>query len=73
MVRLNKFLSSVVMNIREIRGSVEATGDRIGILIFVISSLPLWPLGSNTNIQRDSKRWTQFRTSIFLELYMVCE
>ena len=24
-------------------------------------------------IQRDSKRWTQFRTSIFPELYMVCE
>jgi len=24
-------------------------------------------------IQRDSKRWTQFRTSVFPELYMVCE
>jgi hypothetical protein len=24
------------------------------------------------NIQRDSKRWTQFRTSVFPELYMVC-
>jgi len=24
-------------------------------------------------IQGDSKRWTQFRTSIFPELYMVCE
>ena len=24
-------------------------------------------------LQRDSKRWTQFRTSIFPELYMVCE
>ena len=24
-------------------------------------------------IQRDSKRWTQFRTSIFPELYTVCE
>jgi len=24
-------------------------------------------------IQRDSKRWTQFRTSIFPELCMVCE
>ena len=24
-------------------------------------------------IQDDSKRWTQFRTSIFPELYMVCE
>ena len=24
-------------------------------------------------MQRDSKRWTQFRTSIFPELYMVCE
>ena len=24
-------------------------------------------------VQRDSKRWTQFRTSIFPELYMVCE
>ena len=24
-------------------------------------------------IQLDSKRWTQFRTSIFPELYMVCE
>jgi len=23
-------------------------------------------------VQRDSKRWTQFRTSIFPELYMVC-
>jgi hypothetical protein len=32
---------------------------------------------SSTNaqfyIQRDSKRWTQFRTSIFPELYIVCE
>ena len=26
-----------------------------------------------TYTQRDSKRWTQFRTSIFLEQYMVCE
>jgi hypothetical protein len=25
------------------------------------------------NIQGDSKRWTQFRTSMFSELYMVCE
>jgi len=25
------------------------------------------------NIQRDLKRWTQFRTSIFPELYTVCE
>jgi hypothetical protein len=25
------------------------------------------------NTQRDSKRWTQFRTSVFPELYMVCE
>ena len=25
------------------------------------------------NIQRDSERWTQFRMSIFPELYMVCE
>ena len=25
------------------------------------------------NVQRDSKRWTQFRTSIFPELYTVCE
>ena len=25
------------------------------------------------NIQHDSKRWTQFCTSIFPELYMVCE
>jgi hypothetical protein len=24
-------------------------------------------------VQRDSKRWTQFRTSIFPELYTVCE
>ena len=24
-------------------------------------------------IQRDSKGWTQFHTSIFPELYMVCE
>ena len=28
---------------------------------------------SQTNIQRDSKSWTPFRTSIFLELYMVHE
>ena len=26
-----------------------------------------------TKVQRDSKRWTQFRTSIFPELYTVCE
>jgi len=25
------------------------------------------------NIQRDSKRWTQLRTFIFPELYIVCE
>jgi hypothetical protein len=25
------------------------------------------------NLQRDLKQWTQFRTSIFPELYMVCE
>ena len=25
------------------------------------------------NIQVDSKRWTQFRTSIFPELYKICE
>ena len=25
------------------------------------------------NIQRDSRRWTQFRKSIFPELCMVCE
>jgi hypothetical protein len=24
-------------------------------------------------VQRDLERWTQFRTSIFPELYMVCE
>jgi len=24
-------------------------------------------------IQDDSKRWTQFRTSVFPEMYMVCE
>jgi hypothetical protein len=24
-------------------------------------------------VQGDSKRWTQFRTSIFPELYVVCE
>ena len=28
---------------------------------------------SKIYIQGDSKRWTQFRTSIFPELYMVCE
>jgi len=28
---------------------------------------------SQTNIQRDSKRWTQYRTTIFPELYTVCE
>jgi hypothetical protein len=27
----------------------------------------------NYVLQRDSKRWTQIRTSIFPELYMVCE
>ena len=28
---------------------------------------------SEGKTQRDSKRWTQFRTSIFLELYTICE
>jgi len=27
----------------------------------------------SVSVQRDSKRWTQFRTSIFPELYTVCE
>ena len=27
----------------------------------------------NGRVQRDLKRWTQFRTSIFPELYMICE
>ena len=41
---------------------------------------PLDALGHNDGggkqtikIQRDSKRWTQFRTPIFPELYTVCE
>jgi len=29
--------------------------------------------GKYNEKQRDSKRWTQFCTSIFPELYMVCE
>jgi len=28
---------------------------------------------AHLDIQGDSKRWTQFRTSIFPKLYMVCE
>ena len=35
------------------------------------------PKATNTNseyvIQSDLKRWTQFRMSVFPELYMVCE
>jgi len=30
-------------------------------------------LPEQSDIQGDSKRWTQFRTSVFPELYMVCE
>ena len=34
----------------------------------------LWTVHSlRHNIQRDSKRWTQFPKSIFPELYRVCE
>jgi hypothetical protein len=38
-VRLNKLPSSVVMNIREIRGRVKATDDMIDMLIFLTPSL----------------------------------
>jgi len=31
------------------------------------------PLLEDDSVQCDSKRWTQFRTSIFPELYTVCE
>ena len=41
------------------------------------STLLILPAVSNvskyTDIHRASKRWTRFRTSIFPELYMVCE
>jgi hypothetical protein len=47
-VQLNKLPSSVVINIKEIRGYVEATGGKIDVLIFIIPSSPLWPLCSNT-------------------------
>ena len=30
-------------------------------------------VGVVKDIQRDSKRWTQFLTSIFRELYIICE
>ena len=30
-------------------------------------------INNTTELKSDSKRWTQFRTSIFPELYMVCE
>jgi len=36
-------------------------------------SVSLWILVWTGRIQGDSKRWTQFRTSIFPELYMACE
>jgi len=32
----------------------------------------VWVSVHHKSIQRDSKRWTQFLTSIFPELYMVC-
>ena len=43
-----------------------------------IDSLKGVAMGSPTSslvaeIQRDSKRWTQFHTSIFPELYMKCD
>ena len=31
------------------------------------------PHSTKISVQRDSKRWTQFRTSVFPELYTVCE
>ena len=30
-------------------------------------------ISSYAIVQRDSKKWTQFRTAIYPELYMVCE
>ena len=40
---------------------------------FPTSVSMLWRIGMLVHIQRDSKRWTQFRTSIVPERYMVCE
>jgi len=36
-------------------------------------SIPKGNSSMMENIQGDSKRWTQFRTSIFPELYTVCD
>ena len=48
---------------------------KCGSLKFLEPSGPLQGLLNlyHFHIQRDSKRLTQFRTSIFPELYMVCE
>ena len=43
------------------------------ILCWVLLHLICTVLFQTHSVQRDSKRWTQFRTSIFPELYMVCE
>jgi hypothetical protein len=45
----------------------------VWMLMFVVTTHNIKTLKIIEFMERDSKRWTQFRTSIFPELYMVCE
>jgi len=57
-----KYITVLVLNLALHQGRSIVTN----LVRFVLSFFP-------SIIQRDSKRCTQFRTSVFPELYMVCE
>ena len=61
-VAVEKSISITYSECVSVASSIQHAMRRI-----VICGLP------HSTVQRDSKRWTQFRTSVFPELYMVCE
>ena len=60
-------LSLAILQIRTLLESLHCLGD-----IFLFQAESVSDISQNF-IQRDSKRLTKFRTSVFPELYMVCE
>jgi hypothetical protein len=59
------------LNVRDHVSHPYKTTDKIVVLYTLIFIFLDSKLENKTH--SDSKRWTQFRTSIFPELYMVCE